>query len=67
MRIMNTAELVVVAVALAGAATAKAMEMIDTSTTLGVAASMGCGLFSAGALGAVGLATTAYYRRATRL
>ena len=66
MRIMNTAELVVVAIALAGAATTKIMDMIDPSTTIGVIASIGCGLVSAGAMCAVGIATTMYYRRAIK-
>lgn len=67
MRIMYSSELVVVAIALAGATTAKIMEMIDPSTTIGVIASMGCGLVSAGAICVVGLWTTIYYRRATKL
>ncbi len=67
MRLTQTAETALVALALAGAATAKAMEMIDTSTTLGVLASIGCGGLTAGIMVFVGLATTIYHRRATRL
>lgn len=64
---MRYTETIVVGMALAGAATQKAMECIDTSTTIGVAASMSAGLLSAGIVGVTGIATTMYYRRTTRV
>jgi hypothetical protein len=66
MRITDTAETAVVALALAGATTAKFMTMIDTSTTVGVLASLGCGVLTSGIMMTVGIATTIYYRRATK-
>ena len=64
---MRHTETIVVAIALIGAATHKAMECIDTSTTIGVVASISAGLLSAGIIGVAGIATTIYHRRTTRL
>lgn len=64
---MRYTETIVVGLALAGAASTKAMEIIDTSTTIGVAASMSAGLLSVGIIGIAGAATDIYHRRAPRL
>ncbi len=63
---MRYTEMIVVVLAITSAAAAKTIEIIDPSTTVGVLASIGIGMFAGGSVCLAGVALTLLSRKRHR-